>query len=205
MLRKSMFIPPMMPTMALSPPVGPDWLHEVKLHGLRGQIHIENGSAILYSRNGADITKQFRAASSTILGIPVDSAIIDCELVACGSDGLPSSRPLNQVPTTCLWAFDLLYLNRNCMTAIPLSDRKAALATLVAATNDPHLQFSGDFKDPIKLLQACQIMHLEGIVSKRQVSSYRSGRTRDWLMVKTENWHAPKPARREMFRGQVSQ
>ena len=39
-------------------PVGPDWLHEAKLDGFRAQIHVEDGEAILYSRNGVDLTKR---------------------------------------------------------------------------------------------------------------------------------------------------
>ena len=59
------------------------------------------------------------------------------------------------------------------------------LAKLVAAVGDVYLQFSGEFSDPIKLLATCQGMNLEGIVSKRRQSAYRSGPTRDWLKVKT--------------------
>ena len=47
------------------------------------------------------------------------------------------------------------------------------------------LQFSGDFDAPIALLHTCQRMNLEGIVSKRRESAYRSGPTKDWLKVKT--------------------
>ena len=48
-----------------------------------------------------------------------------------------------------------------------LVERKGLLAVLIAAADDKHLQFSGDFDDPIELLQTCQKMSLEGIVSKR--------------------------------------
>jgi ATP-dependent DNA ligase len=34
-----------------------------------------------------------------------------------------------------------------------------------------HLQFSGTFADPIKLLETCSKMGLEGIVSKRKESA----------------------------------
>ena len=49
---------------------------------------------------------------------------------------------------------------------------------------DKHQQFSGDFNDPGALLKTCQRMKLEGIVSKRRESPYRSGPTRDWLKIK---------------------
>ena len=42
------------------------------------------------------------------------------------------------------------------------------LADVVAAADDEHLQFSGDFDDPIRLLETCSKMGFEGIVSKRR-------------------------------------
>ena len=51
------------------------------------------------------------------------------------------------------------------------------------ALSDKHLQFSGDFNDPVALLQTCQRMNLEGIVSKRQESAYRTGPTKDWQVA----------------------
>jgi hypothetical protein len=44
------------------------------------------------------------------------------------------------------------------------------------------------FDDGAKLLKAAEQHGLEGIVSKRQASAYRSGPSRDWVKVKTEAW-----------------
>ena len=60
MLRKIPFIKPMAPTLAKVPPAGPDWLHEVKFDGWRLQLHVENGSATLYSKNVTDGLLQHR-------------------------------------------------------------------------------------------------------------------------------------------------
>ena len=193
----------MLPTAAKSPPIGPEWLHEAKLDGYRAQVHVENGSATLFSRNGADLTKRFRAIRSTIEGIPAKSAIIDCELVACGPDGLPCFRTLmelgNQAPALCLWCFDLLFLDGVRITPMPLTQRKAMLNELVNAADDDRLQFSGEFADPERLLAAGEKTKLEGIVSKRRDSAYRSGKTRDWLKIKTASWRAANRDRWEMF------
>ena len=93
-LRNSPFITPMAPTLAKMPPLGPGWLHEVKFDGWRAQFHIEAGSATLYSKNGADFTKRFRALQPTIEAIPIKSAIIDCELVACDETDMPCFQTL---------------------------------------------------------------------------------------------------------------
>src|SRR4029078_11072325 len=115
MLRKIPFIKPMAPTLAKVPPAGPDWLHEVKLDGWRMQLHIAQGNAALYSKNGTDYTKRFGALRDTIESIPVKSAIIDCELVACDDTGMPNFRTLmemgNKAPALCLWCFARLALD----------------------------------------------------------------------------------------------
>ena len=41
-------------------------------------------------------------------------------------------------------------------------------------------------------------MKLEGIVSKRKASAYRSGPTRDWLKIKKATWRAANRDRREL-------
>ena len=66
MLREIPFISPMAPTLAKIPPAGSNWLHEVKFDGWRMQLHVEEGAATLYSKNGADFTKRFRALRPTI-------------------------------------------------------------------------------------------------------------------------------------------
>jgi bifunctional non-homologous end joining protein LigD len=166
----------MSPTPAKIPPTGPDWLHEVKFDGWRMQLHVESGSASLYSKNGTDYTQRFRALKSTLVSIRAKSAVIDCELVACDDAGMPSFRTLmemgNKASALCLWCFDLLVLDGVRLIPMPLAQRKAILAGLISATDDEHLQFSGDFDDPIKLLETCHKMGLEGVVSKRRELAY---------------------------------
>ena len=97
----------------------------------------------------------------------------------------------NKAPALCLWCFDLLHLN-GVDTAAAADQRKALLADVVAAADDEHLQFSGDFDDPISCSRPASKMGFEGIVSKRRESAYRSGPTRDWLKIKTATWREAK-------------
>jgi bifunctional non-homologous end joining protein LigD len=55
-LRKISFIKPMAPTLAKTPPSGPEWLHEVKFDVWRAQNHIEQGEAMIYSKSGTAMT-----------------------------------------------------------------------------------------------------------------------------------------------------
>jgi bifunctional non-homologous end joining protein LigD len=166
-------------------------------------VHVENGAATLYSKSGADYSRRFRAIRPVIANIPVKSAIIDCELVACDASGSPSFRTLtelgNEAPSLCLWCFDLLSIDGARVMPLPLTQRKVVLANLIAAGDDEDLQFSGDFNDPNKLLETCHKMNLEGIVSKRRESAYRSGPTKDCQKIKTSARRAVNRDRWELF------
>jgi bifunctional non-homologous end joining protein LigD len=83
---------------------------------------------------------------------------------------------------------------------MPLEQRKVILADVVVLADSQHIQFSGDFDDPIKLLETCEHMGLEGIVSKRRESPYQPGPTRDWLKVKTAIWRAANVKRFELLK-----
>ena len=75
----------------------------------------------------------------------------------------------------------------------PLAVRKATLASLLSRAS-PGLRFNQhlDEKDgPLVFAHACK-MGLEGIVSKRRDSFYRSGRSPDWIKSKSPNAPAVK-------------
>lgn len=193
----------MAPTSVKQPPIGPEWSHEAKFDGWRAQIHIEDGDAAIFSRNGADLTKRFRALLPALADIPARRAVIDAELVACGPDGLPCFRTLMGIGKAdaplCLWAFDLLQLNGVNVMPLPLDERRELLAELIAAADTEHIQFSGAFADPLKLLATSERLGLEGIVSKRRDSAYRPGPTRDWVKTKTVSWRAANRDRFELL------
>jgi bifunctional non-homologous end joining protein LigD len=94
-----------------------------------------------------------------------------------------SQQPTRSKHQIVFYAFDLLYLRSLDLRGAPLLERKRALAELLAGErkNSPlryseHLEADGG----AVFRNACT-MELEGIVSKRADSSYRSGRNRDWL------------------------
>jgi bifunctional non-homologous end joining protein LigD len=77
-------------------------------------------------------------------------------------------------------AFDLISLQGEDLRQRPLEERRKALAQLVAGVNS--IQFSASVADDGAIVfdHACQ-MGLEGIVSKRAGSQYRSGASHNWL------------------------
>ena len=83
-----------------------------------------------------------------------------------------------------LYAFDLIELNGDDLRREPLEVRKATLASVLSRAAgglrlNEHIEADG----PTVFAHACR-MGLEGIVSKRKNSTYRSGRSRNWLKSK---------------------
>src|SRR5215831_8866194 len=81
-----------------------------------------------------------------------------------------------------LYAFDLIELNDDDLRRDPLEVRKATLGSIVAKASirfNEHLGGDG----PTVFAHACKL-GLEGIVSKRKDSPYRSGRSPHWLKMK---------------------
>ena len=117
-----------------------------------------------------------------------DGCIIDGEAVACDDNGVASFdriRYRRHDGDAFLYAFDLIELNSDDMRRDPLEVRKATLRSMLAKAGlglrfNEHMEGDG----PTVFAHACK-MGLEGIVSKRKDSSYRSGRSTDWLKMKS--------------------
>jgi bifunctional non-homologous end joining protein LigD len=89
-----------------------------------------------------------------------------------------------------LYAFDLIELDGNDLRRDPLAVRKTTLASLVARAGRG-LRFNEHMDEqngPLVFAHACKL-GLEGVVSKRRNSPYRSGRSPDW--IKSKNPAAP--------------
>ena len=91
-----------------------------------------------------------------------------------------------------LYAFDLIELNGDDLRRDPFEVRKATLRSMLAKTGlglryNEHMEGDG----PTVFAHAFK-MALEGVVSKRKDSTYRSGRSPDWLKMKNSNAPAVK-------------
>jgi hypothetical protein len=105
----------------------------------------------------------------------------------CDVDGVAVFDALHRrhkATNATLYAFDLLEFNGEDLRPLPLAERKAKMARLLArkplgiAFNE-HTDADG----ATVFRHACKL-GLEGIVSKRLGAPYRSGPSRDWLKVK---------------------
>jgi bifunctional non-homologous end joining protein LigD len=176
------FIQPCQPTLVAYPPAGPGWLHEVKHDGYRLIARKDAGRVVLWSRYGTDFTDKLPRIVEAVRNLPVNNAQIDGEAVVFRSDGHSDFIALRTKAggeLACLVAFDLLGLGDD-LRQRPLEERRDELARLVHGVDG--IQFSkalaGD--GAMVFAHACKL-GLEGIVSKRVLSRYRSGTSRNWL------------------------
>jgi bifunctional non-homologous end joining protein LigD len=189
--------------LAKAVPVGNDWLHEVKFDGYRIQAHKLGKEVVIFSRNGHDFSSRNATIASLLRDLPAKSAILDGEIVASDSEGVPDFAKLHRrqaEPTGVhLWAFDLLGLNGRDLRDQPLAKRQARLRALLERFDCPAVLASQTFDDGLALLRATEKHGLEGVVCKRRDSPYRSGPCRDWRKVKTTAWREANQERWRLF------
>jgi bifunctional non-homologous end joining protein LigD len=182
------FIASCLPTKASTPPSGELWLHEIKHDGFRVIVRKDGRRVRLYSRPGNDLTDRFSLIVEALARLRSRSCIIDGKAVACGDDGAPSFdriRYRRYDATVFLYAFDLIELNSDDLRRNPLEVRKATLASVLAKAG-PGIRLNEhiEHEDGEMVFRHVCKLGLEGIVSKRKGSPYRSGRSPDWLKMK---------------------
>ncbi|TIN92372.1 MAG: ATP-dependent DNA ligase, partial [Mesorhizobium sp.] len=184
------FIHPMEPELVDTPPQGDDWLHEIKFDGYRTQVIKDEDGIRLITKNGYDWTGRYIQLAGEAAAIEAEDFIIDGEAITINEAGLSDFHALQSAVTSrnpsrdvYLVAFDLLHLNGHDLRDMPAEDRREILQELVP-TGD-RIQFSeampgtGD-----AVYHLVDRAGLEGMVSKRKDSPYRSGPTMNWRKIK---------------------
>jgi bifunctional non-homologous end joining protein LigD len=176
-------------------PSAGQWLHEIKHDGFRVIARKDGSRVRLYSRPGNDFTHGFPLIVNTLAQLRPRSCILDGEAVACDENGISSFdlvRHHRANERIFLYAFDLIELNGDDLRRDPLEGRKATLE-MILAKSGPGIRFNehmeGDGETVFR--HACKL-GLEGIVSKRRDSDYRSGRSPGWLKMKNVDAPAVK-------------
>ncbi|HEY0990936.1 MAG TPA: non-homologous end-joining DNA ligase [Kofleriaceae bacterium] len=177
-------------TLVDRPPEGPEWVHEQKFDGYRIVAELERGKVRLLSRRFKDWTAEFPTVASAVAALAVERAVLDGEVAAVLPSGITSFQALHDARATgalVYFVFDLLALDGEDLTALPLDERKARLEKLVVrGRGEPgvirysdHVTGSGaEF-----FALACE-RGLEGIISKRRDQPYRPGRGTAWVKTK---------------------
>ena len=178
------FIQPSQPTLVANPPAGPGWLHEVKHDGFRILARKQAKRVEVWSRRGALFNARFPRIAEAMDALPVDNALIDGEAVVFLPDGHSDFAGLLTKAggeQASLVAFDLLGLEADDLRQRALEERRDALARLIRGVDGVVFSEALATEGAIVFAHACKL-GLEGIVSKRLRSRYRSGTSRNWLM-----------------------
>ena len=184
------FVTPMAALAVDALPEGPQWSYELKLDGYRALI-IKDGAAIqIRSRKNKDLMSMYPAVVTAARRLQADQAIIDGEIVAVDEQGRPSFQALQHrgshpKHSIVFYAFDLLHLNGEDTTGLPLTARREMLAPIIEQSGLlPSVELPGRVAD---IVSAVRAMQLEGIVAKRKNSVYEAGeRSGNWQKLKLE-------------------
>jgi bifunctional non-homologous end joining protein LigD len=189
------FVEPELATLQATAPEGKQWLHEIKFDGYRMQGAIQKGKCVLRTRKGLDWTEKFAPIAEQLAALPIESALVDGEIVVEDENGVADFGGLQKAlkegarDKLVFYVFDLLHLNGRDLTKLKLSDRKALLGEVMkSAPEGGPLRYSAHFDQngDLMLKHICRLS-AEGIISKRADAPYRSGRVGDWLKIKCAN------------------
>ena len=188
-------LPPYRPQLARlvkTAPEGDEWLHEMKYDGYRIGCRIKRATVRLISRNGKDWTAAFPEIADAARKLGVRQALLDGEVAMVLPDGRTSFQALQNAAgggtrrNLAYFVFDLLNVDDESLLGRPLEQRKKALLDLVGKPDSrSRIRYSDHVVGHGRQMfaQACRL-GLEGIISKRRDSPYKSGRGDTWLKTK---------------------
>jgi bifunctional non-homologous end joining protein LigD len=184
------FIAPQIPVLSAEPPTGSGWIHEVKHDGFRTLIGVSGKDARAFTRSGLDWSDKYQRVIQASRKLRCRSALIDGEIIVQDENGVSDFAALRaaidrEPHRLVMFAFDVLFFDGTDFRRLPLVERREKLRQIIPVDARSPIQFSdhydGEGADPFK--QACA-MGLEGIVSKRALSPYKSGPSKFWLKTK---------------------
>ena len=188
--RSLSFIQPMAARVADTLPEGGDWMYEVKFDGYRALLMKDGAQIRIRSRNDKDLTRTYRSIASAGAKLNAARAIVDGEIVALDASGRPSFQALQHRGahpgfTIVFYAFDLLHLDDDDLTGVPLERRRARLPAVLDKSG---VLFSIELPGTAQqVIEAVTRLGLEGVIAKRRSSKYIPGeRNTSWVKLKLD-------------------
>jgi bifunctional non-homologous end joining protein LigD len=179
----------------------PAWLYEIKFDGYRTLAGFGGRAAVqLRTKRGADCTRWYPEVAELLASLPGGPHVIDAEACVLDDIGRSDFNRLQERARRRCWykdcdqvtlcAFDLLVHDGGNIMGLPLTDRKACLAKMLAKVPKQVLLYVGDFSADEGLFNEVVLaLKLEGFVAKRKASLYEPGqRSPDWRKMKRPGW-----------------
>jgi ATP-dependent DNA ligase len=131
------WVKPQLAALVKQAPDRPDWAHEIKLDGYRMHARLDGGRVKILTRRGHHWTEKYPSIAKALTSLPADTAYLDGELCGVLPDGRTAFNLMQNAmehgdASLIFFAFDLLHLDGENLTALPLIDRKARLEALLA-------------------------------------------------------------------------
>lgn len=194
-------IEPMLSGSADKPPVGDNFIHEIKWDGIRALIAVEDGQVRIRTRNQNDVTKQFPELTVADKSFRATCGLFDAEIVCLDKSGKADfkkvihrlmstgettiQKNVKTSPVYC-YVFDCLYMDGRSLIHEPLVKRREWLRD--AIKSDTPYRISEAVDDGEALFEAAREHQLEGIISKDRSGKYLPGKRSDlWLKIKVRN------------------
>ncbi len=165
------------------------WVHEIKHGGFRFIVCREGGGVRVFTRSGFDWTVRAPGIAEAVRRLRVRSVVLDGEAVVSDHRGVTDFDRLRSALSrgsaeAFLCAFDIMELDGADLRSLPWEERRRALMSVLRYRQGIVLSEHVDGKHGPAFFRAACERGLEGIVSKRRYSHYRSGRSPDWVKVK---------------------
>ena len=160
------WLEPMAATLTQDRFAGDDWLFERKFDGIRLLAYKRGTDVKLYSRNR--LLQNIPPIENAIAAMPVKDMILDGEVTWDRHSGYH--------------VFDVLWLDGESTTSLPLEERRALLAKLAFKAPLQRVDLLDD-KEP---WEHARRQGWEGVIAKRRGSPYEHRRSRHWLKMKIE-------------------
>jgi bifunctional non-homologous end joining protein LigD len=168
-------------------PEGPEWIYEVKLDGYRALLTKHDGHVRIRSRNEKPLSyPQVEAAGRRL---KAESVVLDGEIVAVDENGRPSFQALQHrgahpQHAIVFYAFDVLHLNGEDLTQLPLEARRSHLPNVVQNSG---VLISQELPGTAQqVIAAVRRLGLEGVIAKRKHSPYQAQRSGAWVKLKLD-------------------
>lgn len=185
---------PELATLMDGPPVGSNWIHEIKFDGYRTICRKDKKDVQLITRSGLNWSHKYKNLQQECEKLPVESIVMDGEIVWLDKqghssfDGLQNALEDGNSTELVYYVFDLLYLNGYDTRELPLSERKTLLEEVISKSDSDKIIYSHHWdENGVSVFQSACQNKLEGIVSKNIESTYSSGRSKNWQKIKCTN------------------
>jgi bifunctional non-homologous end joining protein LigD len=185
-LLKKVF-PPMLATLAEgSPRDEQNWSYELKYDGFRAVAALVDGQVAMLSRNELDLAPRFPRIYAALQKWKTKDIVIDGEVVVLDEQGAPRFQLLQQGSGKVrMVIFDVLWLDGEDLRRRSYAERRKVLEKLkppagiyIAQTLD---------MNGAEALRHASSGGWEGIIAKRNSSTYEPRRSKEWLKIKAQN------------------